>query len=137
MTIPFLDTSIIIRHVTGDDPVKQAAAAALFDRLERAELSVAAPDTVIADSVYVLSSPKLYHMPRQEVAGVLTTLVRIPSFKVRNRRLVLRALAIYGTQNLDFGDAMLLAGMEQAAASDIYSYDEDFDAVTGVRRLEP
>jgi len=121
----------------GDDPVKQAASANLFERLERGQFSVAAPDTVIADAVYVLSSPKLYNKPREEVAGLLTALVRVPAFKVRNRRIVLRALAIYGTRNLDFGDATILAAMEAADAHEVYSFDEDFDRSPGVRRLEP
>ena len=43
MTVPFLDTSVIIRLLTGDGPVKQAASAALFDSLERGQLSPQAP----------------------------------------------------------------------------------------------
>ncbi len=34
MTIPYIDTDVIIRLVTGDDPTKQRAARALFKRIE-------------------------------------------------------------------------------------------------------
>lgn len=63
MAIPFVDTDVIIRLLTGDDPVKQAQAASLFEQVEQGKLSLAAPDTVIADAVFVLASPRLYHVP--------------------------------------------------------------------------
>jgi len=137
MTTPGIDTDIIIRLLTGDDPVKQVAARRLFDQIERGTLSVGAPDTVIADAVYVLASPRLYHLPHTEVAGLLATLVRLPGFKIRNRRIVLQALAIFGARNIDFGDAMIVAALEARGAEELYSYDGDFDGFAGIRRIEP
>ena len=34
MTQPFIDTDVLIRFLTGDDPKKQAAAAILFEQIE-------------------------------------------------------------------------------------------------------
>lgn len=109
MTIPFVDTDVIIRLLVGDDSAKQAQAAALLlEQIENGNLVVAAPDTVIADAVFVLASPRIYHIPA-EVADLLSTLVRLPGFRVENRRIVLSALAIYAaTPQLDFGDAMII-----------------------------
>ncbi len=39
--------------------------------------------------------------------------------------------------NLDFGDAMIAASMEQARTQALYSYDRDFDKLPGLVRLEP
>ena len=64
MPTPFVDTDIIIRLLTGDAPVKQTKAAGLFEQVEQGHLLLAAPDTVIADAVFVLASPRLYHMAR-------------------------------------------------------------------------
>jgi predicted nucleic acid-binding protein len=137
MAYPFLDTDIIIRFLTGDDPQKQVAAAALFQRIEQGSLTVAAPVTVIADAVFVLHSPRLYNKPRPEVQALLTPLVRLAHFRVQQRRMVLRALELYGSSTSGFGDAMLLAAMEQARSTTLYSYDEGFDKVEGLTRLEP
>lgn len=137
MPEPFIDTDVIVRLLSGDDPAKQAAAAALFDEVATGRLAVAAPDTVIADAVFVLSSPRLYHLPRAQVSGLLTTLVRLPGFRVANWRAVLRALDLFGTSNLGFGDAMIVASMEQAGATTVYSFDRHFDAVQGIVRQEP
>ena len=67
MATPFIDTDVIIRLLTGDDPQKQAAAITLFEQVEQGVLAVAAPDTVIADDVYVRSPPRLHHLARSSV----------------------------------------------------------------------
>ncbi len=118
MAVPFVDTDVIIRLLTGDDPDKQARAAALFQQVEDGTLTVGAPSTVIADAVYVLASPRLYHLPSNQVAALLTALVRLRNFRVQNRRAVLGALGAYGGAgaNLDFGAALMVASMQQSGA---------------------
>src|SRR2546425_1878469 len=137
MTQPFLDTDVIIRFLTGDDPEKQAAATALFEQVEQGLLTVQAPDTVIADAVYVLSSPRLYHLARHDIQEMLATLVRLPQFQVQNRWSVLRALELYASTKLDFGDTLIIASMEQQGSHLLYSYDMDFDHIQGITRQEP
>jgi predicted nucleic acid-binding protein len=66
----FVDTDVIIRLLTGDDPAKQASAAALFEQVESGTLDLTAPDTVVADAVFVLSSPRLHRRSRPEVAAL-------------------------------------------------------------------
>ena len=134
---PFLDTDVIIRFLTGGDPVKQAAATILFEQVEQGLLTVHAPDTVIADAVYVLSSPRLYHIPRNDIREMLSTLVRLPQFQMRNRQSVLRALELYASTNLDFGDTLIIASMEQQGSHLLYSYDKGFDRIKSITRKEP
>jgi predicted nucleic acid-binding protein len=137
MILPYIDTDVIIRFLTGDDPDKQARTAALFAEIEAGQLEVAAPVTVIADAVYVLSSPRLYHLPRGEVRELLLPILRLPNFRLHNRRAVLRALDLYVDGNLDFGDALIVAFMEQHRSEILYSYDGDFDGIPGVTRRTP
>ncbi|MFN8491068.1 MAG: PIN domain-containing protein [Caldilineaceae bacterium] len=138
MAIPFVDTDVIIRLLTGDDPVKQAQAVALFEQVEQGKLTLAAPDTVIADAVFVLASPRLYQVPRADVAALLTSLVQMPGFHVQNRRAVLAALSLYATTSqLDFGDALIIATMQETGAQLLYSYDTHFDRIAGITRQSP
>jgi predicted nucleic acid-binding protein len=66
---------------------------------------------------------------------MLSSLVRLPGFRVQTRRADLRALHLFGTTpGLDFGDAMIAVQMEQQKQSSLYSYDRDFPWVT---RQEP
>jgi predicted nucleic acid-binding protein len=137
MATPFIDTDVIIRFLTGDDPQKQAAATTLFEQVEHGELRVAAPDTVVADAVYVLSSPRLYHLARSTVQELLSGLVHLAYFQVENKPAVLRALELYGSTKLDFGDTLIIASMEQQHSQILYSYDADFDRFDGITRQEP
>jgi len=137
MTQPFIDTDVIIRFLTGDDSEKQAAATALFEQVEQGLLTIQAPDTVIADAVYVLSSPRLYHLTRSAIQELLAALVRLPQFHVQNRWSVLQALDFYASTKLDFGDALIIASMQQQGSQVLYSYDADFDRFEGITRREP
>jgi len=137
MTKAFVDTDVIIRLLTGDDPAKQQSATQLFESVEQGRVQLLAPDTVIADAVYVLSSPRLYQASRADVRDLLTTLVRLPHFTLENKSAVLRALEIYGQSRLDFGDTLILASMELAQVAALYSFDRDFDSQPGIGRLEP
>ena len=137
MSHPFIDTDVIIRFLTGDDERKQAASAALFEQIEQGKITVAAPDTVIADAVYVLSSPRLYHVARGEVQELLTPIVRLPQFHIQNRASVLLALELYASTNLDFGDTLIIASMQQQQSQVLYSYDKGFDRIKTISRQEP
>ena len=133
----YVDTDVIIRLITHDDPKKQEAAAILFERVENGELVLTAPDTVFADAVYVLSSPRLYHLPRVEIRDVLVSLLRYINFKVDNKHALITALDLYASTHLDFGDCFLIALATQSRTKKVYSYDHDFDKIKGIKRIEP
>ena len=137
MSDPYVDTDVIIRLVTGDDPAKQAQAAELFQDVEDGKLTVRAPVTVIADAVFVLCSKRLYNVPRPQAAAALTRLVRIPGFRVDRRRTMIAALNLFGSTRLDFGDCMLIASMRESGSTVLYSYDTDFDRFAPITRHEP
>jgi predicted nucleic acid-binding protein len=61
----FLDTNVLIRHLTGDPPGQARRATAFLGRAE--ELLV--PDLIIAEVVYVLES--FYEVKRQRVAELV------------------------------------------------------------------
>lgn len=137
MSIPHVDTDVIIRLVTGDDPAKRQAATRLFQRVENGELELAIPDIAIADAVYVLASRRLYGLPREDVAMALTTILRLSGIHVRNKRTMLEALDLYRSTNLDFGDCYIVASMRQSDTRIVYAYDRDFDRFPDVQRREP
>ena len=137
MKEPFVDTDVLIRFLTQDDPEKQAAAAALLEKVQTGQLKVMAPDTVIADAIYVLASPRLYRLPRSQVRDLLAPLVRLPGFLIQNKSAILRALDLYADTSLDFGDALVVASMERTGSVVVYSYDTHFDQIAGIARIEP
>jgi predicted nucleic acid-binding protein len=137
VSIPFIDTDVIVRFITGDDPVKMQATAKLFSAVEAGDQTLACPVTTIADALHVLTSRRLYGLDRPTAALALLALLDLPHFRVTDRRVVQRAIQIYAESRLDFGDAMLIAAMEEAGATTLYSYDRDFDRVPWLTRREP
>ena len=133
----FIDANIFIRHLTGDDPVKAQACFDLFQLAERGEVSLTTSESVVAEVVYVLASKQLYNLTRPEIRRLLYPLLSLPGLKLAARKLYLRALDIYATFPIDFGDALVAAHMERQDLTELYSYDRDFDPLAGMKRLEP
>lgn len=137
MSAAYVDTDVIVRFIAGDDPAKTQATAALFTAVEEGRSTLACPVTVIADAVYVLTSRQLYALDRRLVADALRALADLPCFQVAERRTVRRALELFAQTRLDFGDAMLVATLEEAGATTLYSYERDFDRPPQLTREEP
>lgn len=134
---PFIDTNIIIRYLTGDDPKKQEQCARLFERIETGKTRIFTPDIVIAECTYVLSSPRLYDLTHEKIRALLVPILRLPNFEVQNKRILLNTLDIYAASDIDFEDAYILATMQHMEAKRLISYDTEFDKFPYIKREEP
>src|SRR5437660_9267218 len=101
----FIDTNIFIRHLTQDDPQKGQRAFALFQKAQAGQVTLTTSEAVITEIEYVLSSPRLYHLGREDIRTRLYPLLSLPGLKLPNRRMYLRALDLYATYPIDFEDA--------------------------------
>ncbi len=133
----FLDTNIILRYLTRDDPAKAQRCYALFQQLKRKQIRLVTSESVLAEVVYVLSSSSLYNQPRENVRTLLLPIIGLPGLKISNRRVFLRALELYASTRMDFEDCLSIAHMERLKINTILSYDQDFDRVKGIQRREP
>jgi predicted nucleic acid-binding protein len=127
----FIDTNVLIRHVTGDPPA-QAKRATAFIR-DTAELVLA--DLVAAEMVYVLES--FYRVDRAQVAELLRAVIAYPSIALADEQLLLRAVEVYEDDRLDFAEAYLVATAEAHGVNQIASFDRSIDRVRTVTRVEP
>jgi predicted nucleic acid-binding protein len=133
----FLDTSVIVRVLTGDNPVKAARGLALFQRAQRGEAELVTSESVVAEVVYVLGSPVIYRLPRPDVARALRPVLSNNGLRLDHKQSVLAALDRWERTRLDFEDCLSVEHMQRQKLDGIYSYDRDFDRVPEVRRLEP
>jgi len=127
----FLDTNVLIRHLTGDPPAQARRATAFLERAD--ELLV--PDLIVAEVVYVLES--FYEVKRQRVAELVRAIIAFPAIIVVDEPLLLRALEIYEVERIDFAEAYLVASAEASGVETIASFDRAIDRVKTVRRVEP
>lgn len=95
----FIDTNILVRHLTGDPPAMAERATASL----AAESELYLADLIVAETIYVLES--FYKAPRDQVAGAMRSLVAMRSMVTVDPAVLLRALEIYETDRLDFAEA--------------------------------
>jgi predicted nucleic acid-binding protein len=127
----FIDTNILVRHLTGDPP-DLAQRATRFLASERDLLLV---DHIVAETVYVLES--FYEAPRSQVAEAIRSMVAFDSIVCVDPALLLRALEVYETDRLDFAEAYLVACAETTEIGRVASFDRAVDRVDTVERVEP
>ena len=134
MTLRFLDANIIIRHVTQDNQKLSEQAYQILKRIEAGTLTVTTCESILTECVFVLSSKHLYHVTRVKVKAALDLILSLKGLKIQHKQTYRRALEIYAATKLDFPDALALAHMERERITEILSFDEDFDAITGIKR---
>jgi predicted nucleic acid-binding protein len=127
----FVDTNILVRHLTGDPKAMAARATAYL----RSEPDLLLTDLIAAETVYVLES--FYEAPRSDVAQALRSLIAFDSITCVDPALLLRAVEVYELDRLDFAEAYLVACAESTGVRQIASFDRSIDRVTTVERVEP
>ena len=127
----FVDTNIIVRHLTGDPP-ELACHATRFLR-EAGELLLA--DLIVAETMYVLES--FYDVPRERVAELVRAVITFPAMVVTDEQLLLRAVEVYEMDRLDFAEAYLIASAEVSGVRAVASFDKAVGRIATVRHIVP
>jgi predicted nucleic acid-binding protein len=127
----FVDTNVLVRHLTGDPPAQAQRATRYLERADELLL----PDLILAEVAYVLES--FYEVARAEVAATLRAVLAFPAIRVLDGELLQRAVEVYEVHRLDFADAYLVASAERTGVGVIASFDRSIDRVGTVRREQP
>ena len=111
-----VDTNIVVRLLTGDDPEQMEQARQLFGAAE-----VFIPDTVILETEWVLRFA--YELAPATIHASLLRLFGLPNVVIRDARALAQALEGY-RQGMDFADSLHLALCEQC--TDLFTFDKKF-----------
>lgn len=118
----FLDTSMVVRYLTGDPPEQ---AAKVIDGEEDLQIT----DVAIAETAYVLIS--VYHISRSLVVDHLIAFLQKENITLfaLDKGLVLQALLLCRpSSRVSFADAMVWAAARSSSAKVVYSLDKRFPA---------
>ena len=119
----FLDTSVVVRYLTGDPPDMAAKAARIIDEEDGLQLT----DVVLAETAYVLTS--VYRVAREVTVDHLVDFLQkenISTFGL-DKGIVLQALLLCRpSSRVSFADAMVWAAARSSGGKVIYSLDERF-----------
>ena len=127
----FVDTNVLVRHLTGDPPAQAVRATRFLQRADELLL----PDLILAEVAYVLES--FYETARAQVAETLRAVLAFPTIRVVDDELLQRAVEVYDVHRLDFADAYLVASAERSGIGVVASFDRSIDRVGTVQRVEP
>jgi predicted nucleic-acid-binding protein len=127
----FVDTNIIVRHLTGEPPDMASRATACL----AAEPELFLADLIVAETIDVLES--FYKTPRDQIATAMRSLVGLRSVVTVDPSVLLRALEVYEIDHIDFAEAYLVACAESSGVNRIASFDRSIDRVGTIERIEP
>ncbi len=127
-----LETSVIIRFLTRDDPRKSERARKLILESDE-ELLVC--EAAVWETVYVLEN--VYRLSRRDIFNLVARLLSARRLDFANRETLLQAITIYGEHAVSFTDAYHVAYARASGAEAIYTYDADFGKKLKFASLEP
>ena len=89
----------------------------------------------VAEIIWTLE--RFYKLSKAEVSAKVSPLLKLRGLRVAGKEIFLGALVLYAEKNISFTDAYMAIQMERAGSEEIYSYDQDFDRLEQVTRIEP
>ena len=131
-----VDTNLLVRYLTLDDPEKAKAVELLFDRAIKGEIYILLPAVVIAELVWVLES--FYKMKAAEISELIEAILNTPGFEVQEREILLSTIKTYNERGIDLVDAWIIEFAKEKGISTIYSFDKKhFRNIDGISLRQP
>src|SRR4030042_930211 len=130
----FIDTNIFLRYLTKDDPLKYDKCRKIFKKTIEGNVELVTSGIVIAELIWTLLS--YYKVQKADVIEKISIIVNTDNLYIPDKDIITDALVLFGRKNIDYIDAYNAVFMKRYGFEKIYSYDEDFDAVEGIKRVE-
>jgi predicted nucleic-acid-binding protein len=117
-----LDTNVVVRYLTHDDPTQTAAAMEVMNLLSSDSpgfLSL----IVIVELIWVLES--LYRFRKNEIEQVMETLLRSKELVLERAEIVSQALRIFRGSRADFADCLVARCAHAAECQYTLTFDQN------------
>lgn len=128
-----LDTDVIVRYLTQDDPKQSPIATRLMEKTLSSDEPGFISLVVLAEVVWVLVS--LYSVDRAGVADVVTGLLTTEQLRVESAELVWRAKRRYEASKADFSAALVAECAVAAGCKRSVTFDRTAAATSGFELL--
>ena len=121
-----IDANVILRYLLKEPPEQAEKAKAVI------EAGAFTTMEVMAEVVYVLQ--KVYQISRDEISGAITKVASDISFD--EREILILAMEIFCTRNLDFVDCVL-AARSVLKQDDVFTFDRKLMATVRALKQSP
>lgn len=116
-----LDTNVLVRYLTQDDPLQSLLATEFIEQqLSTNNLGVIS-HIVLSEVAWVLN--RAYHYSREQVAQTLHAILTCQEFHVENADLAILAWQDYVQGNADFSDYLLARTHQKLGAAYTITFD--------------
>lgn len=129
-----LDTNILVRFVTADDPAQHGVAKRLLARLTSEDQAFVGREVAL-ELVWVLE--RGYRFGRAEIVEAMEGLLRAPELHFEQADDLVVALERYRGSRRDVADLLIVAAARRAEALPLMTFDRGAAAIAGVHLLEP
>jgi predicted nucleic-acid-binding protein len=114
-----LDTNVLVRYLTQDDPVQASRATRIIDNAGPAELFL--NSIVVCEVVWVLED--VYRLKRHDIATTIQKILQTAQFAFEHKDLLWRALADYQHGKGDLSDYLIGHISQAAGCSHTLTFD--------------
>ena len=128
-----LDTNVLVRYLTQDDPAQFAKAAAFIDAASEREERFLVNTPVVCELVWVLTA--VYDYSREEIAEALEQIFTTAQFEIERLDEARQALGDFRSSKADFSDALIGRINRSLGATHTVTFDRDLKAVETFRLL--
>ena len=128
-----LDTNVLIRYLTRDNPEQAEAARALLQGLTTDNPGFICREVVI-EVVWVLE--RSYRFRRERIANIVVELVATDTLVIEDDNDVAQAAAVYREGSADFSDLMILSAANRVGAQPLYTFDRRFARLDGTELVK-
>lgn len=135
MNSPLIDTNVFLRHLTGEPKDQAIRSSAFIQKLENGEIKGVVTLGVIFEVVFTLE--RFYKLTKSEICEVVLPLFEFSNIKFEGKQNLKYIFSIYSEKNISFIDAYHVVFMEKEKISEIISFDQDFDKISTIKRIEP
>ena len=127
-----LDTNVLVRYLTHDDPAQTAAAVKVMDSLSQDSLGFLSL-VVVVELVWVLEAS--YRYKKNEIEEVLEKLLRSRDLVIERTEIVWQALRKFNTGNADFEDCLIERSGRAADCQYTVTFDRAAASTAGMKLL--
>ena len=118
-----LDTNVLIRYLTHDDPDQSKKASTIIEEAATKGEKLLIHPVVLCELVWVLETA--YDYGRSEVAATLDRILRTAQFEISDKETVWSAWADYRSGKADFADYLIGRANGRLGAAHTVTFDQE------------
>jgi predicted nucleic-acid-binding protein len=126
-----LDTNVLVRYLTQDDPVQSPKATEILERQLNEDNTGFVSVVTMVETVWVLE--RAYRLKAREIAAAVERMLQAEALAVESEQEVFTAMIALKEETGSFADALIAALGTKAGCSHTLTFDRDASRLQGFR----